>query len=243
MRSVYNEDARSAMSAGKPARQRSSPLTALYRWLASHVARRWVSVILIACILAVDLALPWQGWSFTVRALLDEPCHQATGLICLGAVTRFRGRPPDPRFGWAMLICSNAIDLDHLPLEFGSSVLTAGTPRPYTHALWVVVMLALAVLAVLAARAWSRRAGTRASATTVLVLLGAACGVSDHFLRDIATAQMSLWWPITDAPVEVSYWWYVAAIVVIALIPVTRQRCNDDKVEESADAHSSAYST
>jgi inner membrane protein len=223
MHSVYNEDARSAMSAGKPARQRPSSLTALYGWLASHVARRWVSIILIACILLVDLALPWQGWSFMVRALLDEPCHQATGLICLGALTRFRGRPPDPRFGWAMLICSNAIDLDHLPLEFGSSVLTAGTPRPYTHALWVMVVLALAALA---ARTWSRHAGTRRSKSTVLVLLGAACGVSDHFLRDIATAQMSLWWPITNAPVQVSYWWYVAAIVVIALTPVTRQqRC------------------
>jgi hypothetical protein len=216
------------MSAGKPVGRRlSSSLIALYGWLASHVARRWVSLSLIGCILSVDLALPWQGWGFTVRALLDEPCHQATGLICLGAITRFRGCPPDPRFGWTMLICSNAIDLDHLPLEFGSSVLTAGTPRPYSHALWVVVVLGLA------ARAWSRHAGTRASATTVLVLFGAACGVSDHFLRDIATAQMSLWWPITSAPVQVPYWWYVAAIVVIAVIPVIRQRGNDDRLNQS----------
>ena len=124
-----------------------------------------------------------------------------------------------------MLICSNAIDLDHLPQQFGSSVLTAGTPRPYTHALWVVVVLALAALA---ARALSRRAGSRRSRVTMLVLFGSACGVSDHFLRDIATAQMSLWWPISNAPVQVPYWWYVAAIVVIALIPVTRLRGNDD---------------
>jgi hypothetical protein len=220
------------MRAGKSVRVRLLPwLTGLYIWLASHAARRWVSLVLIACILPVDLALPWQGWSFTVRALLDEPCHQATGLICLGAITRFRGRPPDPRFGAAMLICSNAIDLDHLPQEFGSSVLTAGTPRPYTHALWVVVVLGLAALA---ARAWSRRAGTRASATAVLVLFGAACGISDHFLRDIATAQMSLWWPITNAPVQVPYWWYVAAIVVIALIPVTRKRDKDNRKKQSA---------
>jgi len=220
------------MNVREPARL-SSSLTALYGWLASHAARGWVSLVLIAGILSVDLALPWQGWSFTVRALLDEPCHQATGLICLGAITRYRGRPPDPRFGWAMLVCSNATDLDHLPLEFGSSVLTAGTPRPYTHALWVVVVLGLAALA---ARAWSRRARTRRSATTMLVLFGAACGVSDHFLRDIASAQMSLWWPVTDAPVQVPYRWYVAAIVVIALLPASRQRGLDTPGERSAQS-------
>jgi hypothetical protein len=222
------------MSAGKSARVRLLPwLTGLYMWLGSQVARRWVSLILVVPVLAVDLGLPWQGWGFTVRAVLDEPCHLATGLICLGAIARFRGHLPDPRFGWAMLICSNLIDLDHLPLEFGSSALTAGTPRPYTHALWVVVALALAAFA---ARTWSKRAGTSASATTAYVLLGAACGVSAHFLRDIATAQMSLWWPVTKVPVEVPYAWYVAAIVVIALIPVTRLHGNGDKLKQSAQA-------
>lgn len=126
-----------------------------------------------------------------------------------------------------MLIGSNAIDLDHLPLELGSSVVTAGTPRPYTHALWVIVVLALAALA---AQYWFRRAGASASGTIVYVLLGAACGISDHFLRDIATAPMALWWPITNVAVEVPYWWYALAIVVIAVIPVTRQRGNDDNV-------------
>lgn len=214
---------RAAMSPKKSMRRLPSSQHGLYEWLAWHSARRRVSVVLIVGILAVDLGFRWQGWGFMVRALLDEPCHQATGLICLGAITRFRGRPPDLRFGLAMLIASNAIDLDHLPLEFGSSVLTSGTPRPYTHALWVVVVLGFTALA---ARAWSQRAGTRVSATTVLILFGAACGVSDHFLRDIATAQMSLWWPITNVPVEVPYSWYVAAIIVIALTPVNRQRGN-----------------
>jgi hypothetical protein len=203
----------------------------MYGWLAWHSDKRWASVILIVGILAVDLGFPWQRWGFTARALLDEPCHLATGLICLGAVTRFLGHPPDPRFGWSMLLCSNAIDLDHLPQEFGSSVLTAGIPRPYTHALWVVVVLALGGLA---SHCWSRCAGTASSATTVRIMFGAACGVSDHFLRDIATAKMSLWWPVTSTAVEVPYWWYVAAIAVIALIPVTRQRGNDNRVKQSA---------
>jgi membrane-bound metal-dependent hydrolase YbcI (DUF457 family) len=207
------------MNCGSLTRRLLMLLNGLYRWLALQAARRRVSLALIVGIVAVDLSLPWQGWSFLVRALLDEPCHQATGLICLGAITRFRGSPPSPRFGWAMLICSNAIDLDHLPQQFGSSVLTAGTPRPYTHALWVVLLLALAALA---AHYWSQRACKPASAA--VILFGAACGVSDHFLRDIATAQMSLWWPVTSAPVQVSYWWYIAAIVVIAVIPIGGRR-------------------
>ena len=195
-----------------------SPLNGLYGALASLAARRWVSLILIAGIVVMDRSLPWQGWSFTVRALLDEPCHVATGLICLGAITRFRGGAPDPRFGWAMIICSVAVDLDHVPLALGSPVLTAGTPRPYTHALWVVAILALGALA---ARLWPRRAGSASTATTAAMLLGAACGVSAHFLRDTGTAAMSLWWPVTSAAIHVHYRWYALAIVVIALIPVT----------------------
>jgi hypothetical protein len=118
-----------------------------------------------------------------------------------------------------MIICSAAIDLDHVPLALGSSVLTAGTPRPYTHALWVVAVLALGALA---ARWWPGHAGRASPATTAAaILLGAACGVSAHFLRDIGTAAMSLWWPVTTAAVQVHYRWYALAIVVIALIPVT----------------------
>jgi inner membrane protein len=205
------------MRLGKAARRLPSP-NGLYGRLASLAARRWASLILIGAIVAMDRSLPWQGWGFAVRASLDEPCHVATGLVCLGAITRFRGRPPAPGFGWAMLICSTAIDLDHLPLALGSSVLTAGTPRPYTHALWVVAVLALGALA---AWCWPRRAGRASPAAAASIMLGAACGVSAHFLRDAGTAAMSLWWPVTPAAVQVHYRWYAVAIVVIALMPAT----------------------
>lgn len=221
------------MSLAKAGRRLWSSLRGSYGWLAWHAARRWVSILLISGILAADFGFHWQGWGFTMRALLDEPCHLATGLICLGALTRFLGRPPGLRFGWAMLICSSAIDLDHLPQELGSSVLTAGTPRPYTHALWVVVILALGALA---ARYRARRADIAPLATTAYALSGAACGVSAHFLRDVATAQISLWWPLSNAAIEISYWWYVAAIVVIAAIPAPRQRGNDNRVKRCAKA-------
>lgn len=225
-------DAHSGIGApyhGPESERRLSSL--LYGWLAWQASRRWAAVIVIVCILIVDLGFPWQRWGFTQRALLDEPCHLATGLVCLGAITRFLGRPPGPGFGWSMLICANAIDLDHLPQEFGSSVLTAGTPRPYTHALWVVVALALGTLA---SHRRSGCAGTASSSSMASIMFGATCGVSEHFLRDIATAKMSLWWPVTSSAVEVPYWWYVTTIVVMALVPVTRRRGNGNRVKQPA---------
>ena len=193
----------------------------LLGWLATLVSKRGVSLALIAAVVTVDHTISWHGMSFVPRALVDEPCAIATALVVLGAITRFRGTPPDPKFGWSLLAWSVLIDIDHLPLEFGSSVLTAGTPRPYFHALWVLVML---VVAAVVARHWAQRAKTPASATTVNILAGTAWGVSAHFLRDVATAQMSLWWPVTKAAVQEPYWWYVLELLVIVAMPPVRRR-------------------
>jgi inner membrane protein len=199
----------------------TSPSEGLMARVASFAASRVASLILAAAIVAADYAIPWHGMGFVPRALIDEPCHLATALVVLGAITRVRGSSPNPVFGWAMLVCSVLIDVDHLPLEFGSWALTQGTPRPYTHALWTVIVL---LLGALAARSWSRRAHTSASVTTRRVLVGATWGVSAHFLRDIATAPMAFWWPLSDVSVEVPYWWYVLAMLVIIAIPPTRPR-------------------
>jgi inner membrane protein len=198
----------------------------LLRWVARLAAKRGTSLTLIAAILIVDLAIPWAGWSymprwqglsFVPRAFVDEPCAVATALIVLGAITRFRGAPPDPKFGWSLLAWSVLIDIDHLPEEFGSSALTEGTARPYGHALWTLVVLILAILAV---RYWSRHARTPASGATTQILAGTAWGIAAHFLRDVATAPMSLWWPVTDATVQQPYWWYVVELLVIVALPV-----------------------
>jgi hypothetical protein len=204
----------------------------LLRQLAGLVANRGVSLALVAAVVIVDFTIPWQGMSFVPRAMVDEPCAVATALVVLGALTRFRGTPPDPKFGWSMLALSVLIDVDHLPLEFGSSVLTAGTPRPYFHALWVVVVL---IAATVVSRCWSQRAKTPASSTTVNILAGAAWGISAHFLRDVATAPMSLWWPVTKAAVEVPYRWYILALLVIIAIPSARSRVG------AAEEQSSEY--
>lgn len=194
-------------------------------WLARLVAQRTVSVALVIAIVITDLSTAWHGFGFVTRALVDEPCHLATALVVLGAITRVRGTPPKPTFGWTMLACSVLIDLDHLPEEFGSSILTAGTPRPYTHALWVVLVL---MTGTVVARRWSQRAMTPGAATTALILDGAAWGVSAHFLRDVATAPISLWWPITKAAVQVPYWCYVLALLVIIAIPPARSLAKGD---------------
>jgi hypothetical protein len=155
-----------------------------------------------------------------MRGLLDWPAHIATALVILGALVRVRRKLPDQRFGWTMLACSVLIDIDHLPDEFGSEVLTNGTPRPYTHALWTVIVLALAWAV---ARFIVIRSGRPRPAAVELILAGAASGVAAHFVRDIATAPMSFWWPITDMAVEVPYWWYVLALaVIIAIGPIGR---------------------
>lgn len=193
--------------------------------MAGVVAKRWVGVLLALYAFGTDWLSGWHGMNFAMRGLLDWPAHVATALVILGSVTRVRRALPDQRFGWAMLACSVLIDVDHLPAEFGSYVLTNGTPRPYTHALWTVIVLTLAWAA---ARFFVIRSGRPRPATVELVLAGAAWGVAAHFVRDIATAPMSFWWPVTEAAVEVPYWWYVVALaVIIAVGPVSKGRTMD----------------
>ncbi|HEY6277329.1 MAG TPA: metal-dependent hydrolase [Streptosporangiaceae bacterium] len=174
----------------------------------------------MAAIALTDHFVQWHRLSFLERGLVDEPCHFATAMVVLGALSRWRGRPPCAAFTRAMLISSVAIDVDHLPLEFGSPVLTAGTPRPYTHALWVVVLSAAIALA---ARRRARVSGSPAATSVTAIAAGTAWGLAAHFLRDIATAPISLWWPVTDAPVECPYAWYLVAMLILVALPVPRR--------------------
>ena len=189
--------------------------------LAGACAHRGVSLALAAAIAVTDHAVHQQQLPFLPRALMDEPCHLATAMIVLGALARWRGCPPSSRFVWAMLSASVLIDLDHLPLELGSSVLTAGTPRPYTHALWVLVLLTVAA----AAARWRHEvSGSARAGIAAVIAAGAAWGVAAHFLRDVATAPIALWWPVSSAGVQVPGYWYLAALLVLATLPPSRTR-------------------
>ena len=192
----------------------------LLRWIARQAAKRPIGILLAAYVFGTDWLIAWHGLGFTLRGIIDEPAHLATAVVVLGAITRFCGSLPGPKFGWTMLACSVLIDLDHLPAEFGSMALTNGTPRPYTHALWTVIVLALAWAV---ARRLTIRSGRPRPATAELILAGAAWGIAAHFLRDIATAPMSFWWPVRDSAVQVPYWWYVAALLAIIVFPPVRR--------------------
>jgi hypothetical protein len=181
---------------------------------------RRAGILLALYAFATDWLTGWHDMGFVMRGMLDWPAHLATALVILGAMIRVLKALPDQRFGWTMLACSMLIDIDHLPAEFGSNGLTNGTPRPYTHALWIVVVLALAWVT---ARFFMVRYGQSRPATVELILSGAAWGIAAHFVRDIATAPMSFWWPVTNVAVEVPYWWYVVALaVIIAIGPIPR---------------------
>ena len=207
----------------------------LFNWVAAAAARRWVGVLLALYAFATDWLTGWHGMNFAMRGLLDWPAHLATALVILGALIRVRRSVPDQRFGWTMLACSVLIDLDHLPAEFGSQVLTNGTPRPYTHALWTVIVLALAWAV---ARFFVIRSGRPRPATVELVLAGAATGVAAHFVRDIATAPMSFWWPLTDMAVQVPYWWYVLALaVIISIGPMYQNHRPTGLATDATDDH------
>ena len=74
-------------------------------------------------------------------------------------------------------------------------------PRPYTHSLLMVGVLA-------ALGAASRRHHLRQ------VLFGVAFGVAAHLLRDLATGPgVAFLWPAVDAPIKVPYVFYATTLV------------------------------
>lgn len=188
-------------------------------WVARFSSHRLASLALAVAVVLLDGVLLSASHSFTFRALLDEPSHLATAVIVLGTITRWRGRPPGQPFIWAMLLSSVVIDLDHLPAELaGGSVLYGSLPRPYTHALWLLALLAVAAVA--AGR--RARVSSRAAAAAA-VFAGAAWGVAAHFLRDLVTAPIALWWPLSSAWLRLPYGWYAAALVLAAVLPLPRK--------------------
>jgi membrane-bound metal-dependent hydrolase YbcI (DUF457 family) len=148
-----------------------------------------------------DWATRRAGGSTFPGGPLDEVTHLLTALLvfwALGSRTRARFLVP-------ALIASVAIDADHIPGRLGVDWLTAGTPRPYTHSLLlIVVVLAIAVV-------WRRRRD---------VLLGVAIGLGIHYWRDMGEggSGVSLLWPFSYHPFQYPHAAYVAVMVAFVLI-------------------------
>ena len=204
----------------------------LFSWVAATAAKRWVGALLALYAFATDAVISSNNMTFTTLGLSDEVAHLATALVIVGALVRIRRSVPDQRFGWAMLTWAVLIDVDHLPLEFGSSLLTNGTPRPYTHALWTVIALTAAWAI---ARLLAVRSGRPRPTAAELTLAGTAWGLAVHFARDLPTGPMSFWWPVSSMPVQVPYWWYVVALaVIIAAGPVRRSQSAAEGARDTA---------
>jgi len=121
--------------------------------------------------------------------------------VLLLAIAAVAGSTPPTRFAIAALLASVAIDFDHLPGYMGSHLLTGNLPRPYSHSLLPVAILALVALA--------------SNGRWRPVLLGAAFGLSAHLLRDLATGPgVSLLWPADGDPVTIPYAAYTGVLLI-----------------------------
>ncbi|NHC13413.1 metal-dependent hydrolase [Motilibacter deserti] len=163
----------------------------------------------LALVLLIDRFVEAESPSYVVLGLVDEPAHFTTAALCLAALAALWPRPLPRAYVLVALAASVLIDADHVPdAVFDSQVLTSGTPRPYPHSM---TTLALAALVALAARGRLR-----------VVAAGIATGVALHLLRDLATAPVALWWPLTPRHVTIPYVAYGCALTAAAALVVAR---------------------
>lgn len=149
---------------------------------------------LVGAIVCIDLLWSLVEGSTGAMAygIVDEPAHVATCLVALLAVVAISGRRPPLPFVLAALVASFAIDVDHIPAYLGWNGLTGTLPRPYSHSLVVVLLLAGFGLAF---RGRARQ-----------VSYGLAFGVATHLFRDLATGPgVPFLWPLTDATFTLPY--------------------------------------
>jgi hypothetical protein len=163
---------------------------------------------LLAAVALDDALLMPRAPSYAVLGLLDEPAHLATSLILLFGVTALwsrGGRPVRTGFAVGLLLAGNLIDVDHVPQVLGSNVITAGTPRPYSHSVTLLLLLVLIALV--------GRGRVRA------VAAGVAVGVTGHLTRDLGTSPIALFWPLDPGGMTIPHSLYLALLAGCALVP------------------------
>ena len=164
--------------------------------------------VLLLAIGLIDLVL--NTWVFGVLAfgLLDWIGHLSTAGILLLAVagSDYLGR--HHRFTTGAILGSVLIDVDHILLYTHVPHIAVTGGRPFTHTLGTVAVLAAVWM--VSGRRWS-------------LLGGLTVGVLLHFVRDVATGSgLALWWPFSDAGVEVGYPVYVVIMVIMAAVATVR---------------------
>jgi inner membrane protein len=162
---------------------------------------RWAAPAAVLVVVAVQPALDHLDpeTQFLLFGLVDWIGHLATGVVLVALLQ------PKLRVALAILVGSVLIDLDHVPLELGTDVLTGDATRPYTHSL-----LTLLVVLTVAAVARSE------------VVLGLAIGLAGHFARDLGGGDVLLLWPLSTEQESVPFAVYVAVLALTAATAAAR---------------------
>jgi hypothetical protein len=173
------------------------------------VEGRKTPVIVVAIATAILFLADWAaeraGSSTFPGGPLDETAHFLTVVLALWALGWSVRKP----FWIGAVTASVLIDVDHIPDRLGAHWLTAGTPRPYTHSL--IVMVGVLVIAA----AWRR--GRSA-------LLGVLFGLTLHFWRDLSEpgTGVPLLWPFSDHGFGSSHALYLILVGLMAVAATLR---------------------
>jgi membrane-bound metal-dependent hydrolase YbcI (DUF457 family) len=168
-----------------------------------------VLAVLAILAFAIDESLyQWLGVKAEgFRGVFDETGHLLTTLLILWAILI-----PWLKRGQLLplFLASCLIDLDHVPGQLGSTILTGGGPRPYTHSLATPVALLLIALL------WARHRR---------MFLALMLGVLSHLWRDMAepvTSKVAIFWPATDQGYHLPQGYYLTSIALFAGIALVR---------------------
>jgi inner membrane protein len=154
----------------------------------------------VALVFAVDALFDSAALSLPAKALLDESAHLATGLLLLGALVR----RPSPLLVLGTALGSMGIDVDHIPLVLIHHGDLYGVPRPTTHSLLTIIVIAgVALLLTARYRPYA---------------LGVAFGIATHLIRDMATGGVPLLWPVSPAFFDLPHSVYTALLLAGALL-------------------------
>lgn len=178
--------------------------------LAARAPHDWPRVLLapllVLVVVLVDLLIQWMRPTMAVHGVLDEVGHLATTGVLLAVGLRLLTKGGRPRLALLLtaLACTVLIDVDHVPQVLGWDGLSKGTARPYPHSMATLVLLAAA------AAVLPRRVSGFAVAALV--------GVSAHLVRDLGTALVPLFWPLTPSGVQVAHSHYIVLLILLALV-------------------------
>jgi membrane-bound metal-dependent hydrolase YbcI (DUF457 family) len=141
-------------------------------------------------------------------AFVDLPAHAAVCGVALLALASTKRVGLSRSFVIAALIASVAIDLDHVPGYLGSQLLGGNLPRPDTHGMLPIVVLA-GIGAVIP------RGRLRP------IALGIAFGLAAHLVRDLATGPgVPLAWPLSGRSATIPYAVFAGGLVLAAVTPI-----------------------